>query len=67
MVWGGGPYARRNARRIALQFAFGSYLASVVEVEVTVSGEVKLQRAVMALDCGMAANPDRIRANWKAG
>ena len=57
----------RTGRGIALQFAFGSYLAGVVEVEVSVSGEVKLKRAVMALDCGMVVNPDTIRAQLEGG
>ncbi len=64
--WGRG-LPPRTGRGIALQFAFGSYLAGVVEVEVAVSGEVKLKRAVMALDCGMVVNPDTIRAQLEGG
>ena len=54
-------------RGISLQFAFGSYLACVVEIAVAASGEIILRRATVALDCGMVVNPDTVRAQMEGG
>lgn len=54
-------------RGISLQFAFGTYLSCVVEVEVSPSREIILRRAVVALDCGMTVNPDTVRAQIEGG
>jgi len=54
-------------RGISLQFAFGSYLSMVAEVEVSRRGEVHVNKVVCALDCGTAVNPDSIRAQMQSG
>jgi isoquinoline 1-oxidoreductase beta subunit len=54
-------------RGITLQFAFGSYLACVLEVQVTRAGEIVLRRAVVAVDCGMTVNPNTVRAQIEGG
>ena len=54
-------------RGIGLQFAFGSYLSCVLEVEIPPSGEIILHRAVVAVDCGMTVNPDTVRAQVEGG
>ncbi len=64
--WGGALPAR-TGRGISLQFAFGTYLSCVVEVEVPPSGEILLRRAVVAVDCGMTVNPDTVRAQIEGG
>jgi CO/xanthine dehydrogenase Mo-binding subunit len=51
-----------TGRGISVQFAFGTYMAQVAEVKVTSDGEVRVQRVVCALDCGVAVNPDTVRA-----
>jgi isoquinoline 1-oxidoreductase subunit beta len=56
-----------QGRGISLQFAFGTYLSCVMEVEVTRTGEIILRRAVVALDCGMTVNPDTVRAQIEGG
>ena len=54
-------------RGVSLQFAFGSYLSCVIEAEVQPSGEIVLDRAVVAVDCGMTVNPDTVRAQIEGG
>jgi isoquinoline 1-oxidoreductase beta subunit len=54
-------------RGISLQFAFASYLAHVLEIEVTERGEIKLRRATVAIDCGQRVNPDTISAQVEGG
>jgi isoquinoline 1-oxidoreductase beta subunit len=63
----GGKLPAGHGRGIELQFAFGSYLACVMEVEVPASGEILLHRAVIAVDCGMTVNPDTVRAQMEGG
>jgi len=43
-----------------------SYVAIVVEAAVGKDGTVSVPRVDMAVDCGFAAYPDRIRSRWKA-
>jgi len=38
-----------------------------MEIAVAPSGEIILQRAVVALDCGMTVNPDTVRAQIEGG
>jgi isoquinoline 1-oxidoreductase beta subunit len=49
-------------RGVSLQFAFGTYLAQVAEVEVSKNGAVRVRRVVCAVDCGTVINPDTVRA-----
>jgi isoquinoline 1-oxidoreductase subunit beta len=52
---------------VALQFVFGSYMAQVVEVEVTKDGNVRVARVVCAIDCGTVVNPDTVQAQVQSG
>ncbi len=65
-AWG-TPLPRGAGRGVELQFAFGSYLCCVLEVEVTPPGEISLRRAVVAVDCGMTVNPDTVQAQIQGG
>jgi len=56
-----------SGRGISVQFAFGSYLSQVAEVAVAKDGEVRVQRVVCAVDCGMVVNPDTVRAQIEGG
>ena len=49
----GRPLPPRWGRGISFQFAFGSYLSQVAEVEVMENGTVKVHRIVCAVDCGL--------------
>jgi isoquinoline 1-oxidoreductase beta subunit len=59
--WGSPPPAGRS-RGVSLQFAFGTYMALVAEVEVTKDGDVSVKRVVCALDAGVIVNPDTVQA-----
>ncbi|HEY8566423.1 MAG TPA: molybdopterin cofactor-binding domain-containing protein [Beijerinckiaceae bacterium] len=50
-----------RGRGVAVHDSFGSYVAMVADVTVD-GGEVKVDRVVAAVDCGIAVNPDVIAA-----
>lgn len=54
-------------RGVAAHFSFQSYVAQVAEVSTDAEGRVKLERIVAAVDCGLAVNPDVIRAQIEGG
>ena len=56
-----------RGRGISLQFAFESYLAHILEIEMLPSKQVKLLRSVIAVDCGITINPDTVRAQMEGG
>jgi isoquinoline 1-oxidoreductase beta subunit len=58
----GQPLPKGRGRGIALQFAFGSYLAQVAEVEVATDGTVRVHRVIAAMDCGAVVNPNTVQA-----
>ncbi|RYE81468.1 MAG: xanthine dehydrogenase family protein molybdopterin-binding subunit [Oxalobacteraceae bacterium] len=58
---------RKTGRGVAVQFAFGSYMAQVAEVSVGAQGDVQVHRVVCAVDCGQAVNPDGIAAQIESG
>jgi len=57
----GKPLPAGVHRGIAQFMGYGSYSAAVAEVSM-VGGKVKVQRMVLALDCGHAVNPHQIAA-----
>jgi isoquinoline 1-oxidoreductase subunit beta len=58
----GQPLPQAFGRGVSLQFVFATYMAQVAEVEVSKDGAVRVRRVVCAVDCGIAVNPDTIRA-----
>jgi isoquinoline 1-oxidoreductase beta subunit len=68
--WGQPLPARnggRTGRGVCAQGAFGSYIATVAEVEVDKSGEVHIHRLVSAVDTGIVVNPDSVIAQLQGG
>ena len=63
----GGSLPPRVGRGVSVQPSFGSYIASVVEAEVDSQGEVYLRRVTIAVDTGIAVNPDTIAAQLQGG
>jgi CO/xanthine dehydrogenase Mo-binding subunit len=61
------PIPEGVGRGVSVQFAMGSYLSQVAEVEVSKEGEVKVRRVVCAVDCGQIVNPDTIIAQIEGG
>ena len=57
-----GKPGERRGRGVAVHESFNSYVAQVAEVTVGKDGSVRVDRIVCAVDCGIAINPDNIRA-----
>jgi isoquinoline 1-oxidoreductase beta subunit len=54
-------------RGIAISQSFGTIVAEVAEVEVSVEGKVKVHRVVCAVDAGFAIHPDGFVAQMESG
>ncbi len=52
----------RRGRGVAVHESFHSFVAQVAEVTVDADGGVRVDRIVCAVDCGIAVNPDNVRA-----
>ncbi len=61
----GRKLPKRHGLGIAAHRSFLSYVASVVEVAVSPSGELTVPRVDMVVDCGLTVNPDRIRSQME--
>ncbi|MDP3520138.1 MAG: molybdopterin-dependent oxidoreductase [Hydrogenophaga sp.] len=55
----GQPLAPGRARGVALHESFGSIVAQVAEVSVTIDG-VRVHRVTCAIDCGQVINPETV-------
>jgi len=62
-----GAAGEKRGRGIAVHESFNSYVAQVAEVTVKPDGSFKVDRVVCAVDCGLAINPDVIRAQMEGG
>jgi len=60
----GSPLHAGVGRGLAIQESFGSVVAEVAEVRL-VDGAIKVARVTCAVDCGIAVNPDVIRAQME--
>jgi isoquinoline 1-oxidoreductase beta subunit len=63
----GTPLPAGRGRGIAVHESFGSFVAEVAEVTVQSDGRYKVDRVVCAVDCGIAVNPDVVRAQMEGG
>jgi isoquinoline 1-oxidoreductase subunit beta len=61
------PAPAEHHRGIALAESFRSYVAQVAEISIDRAGRPKVHRVVCAVDCGLAVNPDQIRAQMEGG
>jgi len=57
-----GQAGERRGRGVAVHESFKTYVAQVAEVTVKDDGTFRVERIVCAVDCGIAINPDIIRA-----
>jgi isoquinoline 1-oxidoreductase beta subunit len=62
-AWG-KPVSGGVAQGLAVHESFDSFVAQVAEVSMR-DGKVKVERVVCAVDCGVAVNPDVIRAQME--
>ncbi len=63
----GSALPKGSGRGVALQFAFNSWLATVVQVAVSDRGEIALQHVHVAADVGPVVNPDTLAAQMQGG
>jgi len=57
----------RTALGVCAQHAFGSYIATVTEVDVTEMGKINIRRVTSVVDAGRTVNPDTIAAQVQGG
>lgn len=63
--WANHKPGNGRALGIAAHRSFLTYVATVVEVEVTPAGEVRIPRVDIAVDPGLVINPERVRAQFE--
>jgi isoquinoline 1-oxidoreductase beta subunit len=63
----GSALPKGHGRGIACYPFGGSYVAQVAEVVIESDGSVRVLRVVSAIDCGLAVNPDAVRAQIEGG
>jgi len=63
----GSPLPARMGRGVAVQTAFGSFIATVAQAEVDEHGDVRVHRIVSAVDTGIVVNPDTVIAQLQGG
>jgi len=61
----GKKMPERSGMGLAVHRSFLTYVATVIEVDVAKDGKVTIPRVVMAVDCGTAVNPDRVKAQME--
>ncbi|WP_421856146.1 molybdopterin cofactor-binding domain-containing protein [Oricola sp.] len=59
------PAAEGRFRGVAAHKSFGTYVAQVAEISVRDDGTVKVEKVTCAVDCGVAVNPDNVRAQME--
>lgn len=65
--WNGPGPVDGRARGVAVVESFNSYVAQIAEVSLGGDGEPKVHKVWCAVDCGVAVNPDIIRAQMEGG
>ena len=61
------PLEKGRGRGIAVHESFNTFVAQVAEVTVHDDNSFSVDRVVIAVDCGVAVNPDVIRAQMEGG
>jgi isoquinoline 1-oxidoreductase beta subunit len=63
--WGKRKHSKGSGVGIAAHRSFLTYVATVVEVEVSDQGEVRIPRVDTVLDAGLVVNPEATRAQFE--
>jgi isoquinoline 1-oxidoreductase beta subunit len=63
--WGNAPAG--HSQGIAVHKSFGSYAAEVVEISGDPEDGIKIEKVTCAVDCGIAVNPDVVKAQMEGG
>jgi len=64
--WSGKASDSRKGRGVAVHESFNSVVAQIADVSID-DGAIRIEKVVVAVDCGMAINPDVIRAQMEGG
>jgi isoquinoline 1-oxidoreductase beta subunit len=62
----GKPLAPGRFRGIAVHESFGSFVAQVAEISIK-EGQLRVHKVTCAIDCGLAVNPDGVKAQMESG
>ena len=62
-----GKAGEKRGRGVAVHESFNTVVAQVAEVTVSSDGKFRVDRVVCAVDCGVAVNPDVVRAQMEGG
>jgi isoquinoline 1-oxidoreductase beta subunit len=65
--WSGPNPVNGRARGVAVVESFDSFIAQIAEVSAGEGGEPRVHKVWCAVDCGVAVNPDVIRAQMQGG
>nr|WP_323777850.1 xanthine dehydrogenase family protein molybdopterin-binding subunit [Amylibacter sp.] len=65
--WAGAKSQPNRALGVAVVKCFRSYVAEIAEVSVGPDGLPKVHKIWCAVDCGVAINPDQVRAQMEGG
>ena len=60
------PLPKGRYKGVAVNMAFGSYVATIAEVSIS-NGLVQVHKIDCAIDCGLAVNPDGVKAQMESG
>lgn len=63
----GSPVPAGRARGVAVVESFSTFVAQIAEVSIGDNGEPRVHKVWAAVDCGVAVNPDIIRAQVEGG
>src|SRR3984893_7152987 len=65
--WSGPGAVDKRARGVAVVECFGTCVAQIAEVSIDKGGSPRVHKVWCAVDCGVAVNPDVIRAQMEGG
>ncbi|MGH8502420.1 MAG: molybdopterin cofactor-binding domain-containing protein [Gammaproteobacteria bacterium] len=65
--WKGAKLDKGRGRGVAVHESFNSFVAEIADVAIDKKGKLRVERVVCAVDCGIAVNPDVIRAQMEGG
>ena len=60
------PLPAGHFRGVAVHESFGSYVAQVAEISIE-EGRLKVHKVTCAIDCGLAVNPEGVKAQMESG
>src|SRR4029077_15553082 len=65
--WSGPGPVEKRARGVAVVESFGTWVAQIAEVSMEKGNSPRVHKVWCAVDCGVAVNPDVIRAQMQGG